>query len=181
MYWNALSHVRVNGIFSDYFLVQVGSHQDLVLSLLSIAIVLEALSREIRSGCLEKLLYADNVTLFSKTLEGLKGKLETWKRVLESKWLRVNVKKTKMMIRSKNAVKVTIDGKFPCAVYRKGLGSNFILCQFCRCWLHKRCSGFKGKLRDDSKFEYQVSANQQTYIPDDCPDIVENFAILVTR
>ena len=85
MYWNAPSHVRVNGIFSDYFLVQVGSHQDLVLSLLSIAIVLEALSREIRSGCLEKLLYADNVTLFSKTLEGLKGKLETWKRVLESK------------------------------------------------------------------------------------------------
>ena len=97
MYWNVPSHVRVNGIFSDYFLVQVGSHQDLVLSLLSIAIVLEALSREIRF------------------------------------------------------------------------------------WLHKRCSGFKGKLKDDSKFEYQLSANQQTYIPDDCPDIVENFAILVTR
>ena len=95
--------------------------------------------------------------------------------------MRVNVKKTKMMIRSKNAVKVTIDGKFPCAVCRKGVGSNFILCQFCRCWLHKRCSGFKGKLKDDSKFEYQVSANQQTYIPDDCPDIAENLAILVTR
>ena len=35
---------------------------------------------------------------------------------LESNGLRVNVKKTKMILSSGNAGKVTIEGKFPCAV-----------------------------------------------------------------
>ena len=51
--------------------------------------------------------------------------------------------KTKMMIGSENAEKVTIEGKFPCSVYRKVVGSNPILCQF---------SSIRGKLKEDSKF-----------------------------
>ena len=35
----------------------------------------------------------------SETLEGLKGRLESWKGALKSKGLRVDVKKTKLMIR----------------------------------------------------------------------------------
>ena len=54
--------------------------------------------------------------------------------------MRVNVKKTKMVISSKNNGKVTVEGKFPCAVCRKGIGSKSILSnliQFCRCWVKK--------------------------------------------
>ena len=83
------------------------------------------------------------MVLFSETLEGLKGRLEAWKGALKSKGLRVNVMKTKMMIGSENAEKVTIEGKFPCSVYRKVVGSNPILCQF---------SSIRGKLKEDSKF-----------------------------
>ena len=73
--------------------------------------------------------------------------MEAWKGPLESKVLRVNVKKGKMMSSSGNAGKVTVEEKSPFALYRKGLGSNSIFCQFCRCWMHKRYSGIKGKLK----------------------------------
>ena len=67
------------------------------------------------------------MVLVSETLEDLKGRTEAWKRALDSK----KVKKTKIIIISENAEKVTIEGKIPCAVCKKGVGSNFILCQFC--------------------------------------------------
>ena len=34
------------------------------------------------------------------------------------------------MISCENAGKVTIEGKFPCAIYRKGVVINSILCHF---------------------------------------------------
>ena len=49
MYRNFRSCCRVNRTFSDSFLIQVGLHQDLLLGSLSFIIVLEVLSREIRS------------------------------------------------------------------------------------------------------------------------------------
>ena len=80
MYRNTKSQVRINSTFSDDFLVKVGLHQGSVLSPLLFIIVLEALSKEIRSGCPEELLYE---------------KLKSWKNAMESKGLRVNFKKTK--------------------------------------------------------------------------------------
>ena len=74
-----------------------------------------------------------------------------------------------MMISSENAEKVTMEGKFLHAACRKDVGRNSILCQFCRCWVHKRC--IKGKQKEDSKFKYQTYANQQTDIEADCPGI----------
>ena len=68
-------------------------------------------------------------------------RLEAWKEASNSKRLQVNVKKTKMMISNENAGKVTIEGKFSYSVCRKDVGSNSILCQFCKCLVHKRCKG----------------------------------------
>ena len=87
MYRNTKSQVRINSTFSDDFLVKVGLHQGSVLSPLLFIIVLEALSREIRSGCPEELLYADDLALVSETLAGLIEKLESWKSAMESKGL----------------------------------------------------------------------------------------------
>ena len=50
MYANARSRVRVNGQLSDEFGVGVGVHQGSVLSPLLFILVLEALSREFRTG-----------------------------------------------------------------------------------------------------------------------------------
>ena len=55
-----------------------------------------------------------------------------------------------MVISSENAVTVSVEGKFPIAVCRQCVGSNSILFQFCRRWVHKRCTGIRGKLKEDS-------------------------------
>ena len=91
-----------------------------------------------------------------------------------AKGLGVNVKKKKMMINSKTAEKITEKSKFPCAVCRKGVENNSILCLFCRCWEHKRCSGIRGKLKEDRKFKWQTCGNQQTDVTKDFPGIELN-------
>ena len=63
-------------------------HQGLVLILLLFTIVLEAVSREIRSRSRRTALYWRLCT--SEMPEDLKGRLEASKRALESKGLRVN-------------------------------------------------------------------------------------------
>ena len=78
------------------------------------------------------------------------------------------------MISSEKAEKVAIEVKFHCAVCREGVGINSILCQICRYWLHKRCGGTRGKLKEDNKFKCKIYANQLTEIAEDCPDIVIN-------
>ena len=56
-----------------------------MLSVKSVVIYSAGNTREIRSQCQEELLYSDDLTLVSETLEGLKGRLESWKEALESK------------------------------------------------------------------------------------------------
>ena len=68
-------------------------------------------------------VYADDLVLISETRESLK----VWNGALESNLLRVNVKKTKMMV-SENAEKVLIESKFPYTVCRKDVDRNSILC-----------------------------------------------------
>ena len=60
MYRNAQIRVRVNGAFSDDFLIHAGLHQSSMLSCLFFVVVLETLPfRENRSAFHEELLYAD--------------------------------------------------------------------------------------------------------------------------
>lgn len=80
-------------------------------------IVLEILSRETRIGCQEKLLY--DLAIAGESFQSLKGKLEAWKRTLESKSVRVNVQKTKMILSSQKTRKFRIEGKFPCVAVEK--------------------------------------------------------------
>ena len=76
MYRNVQNRVRVNGTFSDDFLVQVRLHQGSVSSPLLFIIRRETPSREIRLRCPEERLYADDLALINETLEDLKGRLE---------------------------------------------------------------------------------------------------------
>ena len=66
------------------------------------------------------------------------------------------------MISNENAGgNITMEGKLPCVVCKKGAHINSILCQFCRCWVHQRCSGITGKLKEDNKFKCHTGVNQQ--------------------
>ena len=108
-------------------MVQVGLHQGSVLSPLLFIIVLEALSREITSGCPEVLFHAEDLEFVSETLESLKGRLGALKVALELEGLIVNTKKTKMMIISENTGKVTKKARVIFVACREVRGRNSIL------------------------------------------------------
>jgi len=153
MYEGVTTAVKMKDGESDGFEVKVGLHQGSVLSPLLFIIVLEALSREFRAGLPWELLYADDLCLIAETEEELKVKIKCWKEGMESKGLRVNMSKTKVMCCKVGAGKVESTGKWPCGVCHKGVGVNSILCTACKQWVHKRCSGISGSLKDvDSDF-----------------------------
>ena len=86
-------------------------------------------------------------------MDELLSKLGNCKKHLEAKGLRVNVSKTKIMIRGKNMHSLRDSGKHPCGVCQKGVGSNSILCCGCQLWIHRKCSGIKGKLTADPSYK----------------------------
>jgi len=70
---------------------------------------------------------------------------------VESKGMKVNMNKTKVMIsgeRQKVRQKVV---KWPCGVCSKGVGSNSLQCTSCQKWVHKKCSGIKGSMSKVAK------------------------------
>ncbi|XP_068686740.1 uncharacterized protein [Montipora foliosa] len=140
------SRVRVNNSLSDSFKVQVGVHQGSVLSPFLFIIVMEALSCDLRIGCPWELLYADDLVISSDSLDNLLARLCTWKLGLESKGLRVNMSKTKILMSGPNLYSLCDSEKFPCAIYRKGVGSNSIFCNGCSHWVHKKCSQIPDRL-----------------------------------
>ena len=98
MYTHVKSRVRVNGQYNKEFRVGVGVHQGSVLSLLLFILVLEALLRQFRTGVPLELLYADNLSVMADSLEQCIARLKVWKEGMEHKGLRVNMKKTKLMV-----------------------------------------------------------------------------------
>ena len=97
MHDDANSRVRVNGCFSESFEVTIGVHQGSVLSSLLFAIVMEALYRECCIGCPWELLYADDLVFMSGNLEDLKILLQAWRTFPDTRGLRINVGKTKIL------------------------------------------------------------------------------------
>ena len=165
MYSNTRNRFRVNNTYSDEFEVKVGVHQGSVLSPLLFIIVLEALSREFRTGTPWELLYADDLVISAETEEELKMKLNKWKTKMEAKGLRVNMGKTKIMVSGVNLQTLKDSGKYPCSVCRKGVGANSIYCAGCSHWVHKKCSGVIGSLKSNP--DYRCSRCKGTARPID--------------
>ena len=151
MYANARSRVRVNGQCSEEFDVGV-VHQGSVLSPLLFILVLEALSREFRTGVPWELLYADDLIIIADSHEECVSRLKEWKAAMEAKGLHVNMPKTKMLISGHGLDILRDSGTYPCAVCRKGVQRNSILCSQCQFWVHKKCSDISGRLKADPNF-----------------------------
>ena len=85
-----------------------------------------------------------------------------------------------MMICNENAGKVTKEGKFPCAVCRKGTDITSINASFTDLsrYVHKRYSGIRGKLKDDSKFKCQACENKPIHIAENCSGVELNSPFL---
>ena len=91
-------------------------------------------------------LYADGLVIIAKSLKELEDSYGARKNSVESKGLRVNIVKTKVMISALNQGPSFQFGKHSCGVCFKGVGVSSILCTLCNHWVHKHCSGLKSKL-----------------------------------
>jgi hypothetical protein len=112
-------------------MVIVGVHQGSVLSPLLFIIVLEALSHEFRSGVPWELLYADDQAVMTDSLDECVTKLEAWKSGMETKGLRVNMRKTKLMVSGPGLDVLRDSGANQCAVCRSG--GTMQIVGTCRC------------------------------------------------
>ena len=97
-------------------------------------IVMEAISREFGVALPWELLYADDLAVIAETEEELIKRLNEceWKDNVESKGMRVNVNKTKVMISGQRQKVGQKAARWPCGVCSKGVGSNSLQCTSCQ-------------------------------------------------
>ena len=67
-----------------------------------------------------------------------------------AKGLKVNAGKSKVMVSDGVSRMSEKSGDWPCSVCGKGVASNSIQCTGCQKWVHKRCSGVRGRLQAES-------------------------------
>ena len=75
-------------------------------------------TESVRNGLMSEILYADDLVLTSKTMEGLREKFWKWKEAFESKGLKVNLGKTKVVV-SRAEREVTVSKVEPCGICGK--------------------------------------------------------------
>ena len=142
LYDSAKTRVRVGSAYSEELEVKVGVHQGSVLSSSLFAIVVDVITENARRGVVNKLLYADDLVLMHETMEDLKERFWHWKDhkdALESKGLKVNPRKTKVIVSGseRELFKSKIN---PCGVCGRRVMDNSVLCTKCGSWVHGRCA-----------------------------------------
>ena len=83
---------------SEEFEVKVRVPWASTLSLLLFAILVNVISESVTNGLMNEMLYVDDLVLTSETMEGLREKFRKWKEAFESKGLKVNLGKTKVVV-----------------------------------------------------------------------------------
>ena len=100
LYEGAETKVRVGSGLSEEFSVKVGVHHGSVLSplLFAFAMVIDEVTENARKGWMKQILYADDLVLMGETMEELRKNLNDWREAFESKGMRVNLGKTKLVV-----------------------------------------------------------------------------------
>ena len=95
-------------------------------------------------GALSELLYADDLVQMSEIIQRLREKSLKWKEAFESKVLKINLWKIKVIV----SCSITKDGLSerkidPCGACSLEVRDNSVLCIHCGRWIHGRCAGIK--------------------------------------
>ena len=145
LYKGTSTKVKVEKHFLEEFEVNVGVHQGSILSPLLFAIVVDVVSKNIKEGMLQEILYADDIVLLAGSMAELQEKFYGWGSALQSKGLKVNLMKTKVMVSIFGQVTVKPSSmKDLCDLCGRKTMANAILCKSCGNWIHGRCKKIKG-------------------------------------
>ena len=108
MYEDATTVVKCEDGLSESFEVKVGVHQGSKLSPLSFVTVLDALSEEIGRCLPWEMLYADDLVICADDEKSLQENVWKWQRCMERRELRVNNRKTEVMVSSKESENINV-------------------------------------------------------------------------
>ena len=141
-YEDGKTRLRVGLELSEKFKVKVGGHKGSALSPLLFAIVVDVITESVKNGLMSELFYADELILTSETIEGLRAKFWKRKKAFESKGLKVNLRKAKVVVSGAEG-EVTVSKIDPCGICGKRVRANSVLCVKYRKWIHGRCAKVK--------------------------------------
>ena len=126
LYEGAETKVKVGSGLSKKFSVKVVIHQGSVLSPLLFAMVIDEVMENARKGWMKQIFYADDLVLMGETMEELRENFDEWREAFESKGMRVNLGKMKLMVSGME--EETFDYKIdPCEVCGTTVMSNSVL------------------------------------------------------
>ena len=91
------------------------------------------------------LLYADDLVLMEPTMMHLGRRVAEWRASHLDKGLKVNARKSKVIVSSSGGKMIVNSGKWPCGVCGKGVQANSVQCTICIKWINK-CSSVHGDL-----------------------------------
>ena len=112
------------------------------MSPLVFVIMVDVVTENVRNGLLSEMLYTDDLVLMSKTKAVLREKFWKWKEAFESKGLKVNIERTKVIVSGAEG-EVSVSKVDPCGNCGKRVMTNSLLCVKCRKWIHGRCAKAK--------------------------------------
>ena len=142
LYEGAKTRVRVGLELSREFDVKVGVHQASALSPLLFPIVVDVIMESVKNGLMSEMLYVDDLVLTSEMMEGLREKFWKWKEAFESKGLKVNLGKTKVVVSGAEG-DVTVSKVNPCGICGKQVMANSLIMSKMQEWNHGRCAKVK--------------------------------------
>ena len=137
-YEDAKTRLRVGLELSEKFKVKLGGHKGSALSPLLFAIEVDVITENVRNGLMSEMFYADDLILTSEA----RAKFWKWKEAFESKGLKVNLRKAKVVVSGAEG-EVTVSKIDPCGICGKRVRENSVLCVKCRKWIHGRCAKVK--------------------------------------
>ena len=92
LYENTRRRVKSPAGLSEEFSIEMGVHQGSTLSPLLFIVVMQEATKEERGENLKELLYADDLVLMAETEEEVVERFSAWKRGIEKRGLKVNMK-----------------------------------------------------------------------------------------
>ena len=94
----ATTEMKVRSSYSDEFFAKVGVLLLSVLSPFLFVTVIDLVTEEVRKDSFHEILYLDDLVLLSNSVKGIRKKFANWKDSSESKGLKINNQKTKLMV-----------------------------------------------------------------------------------
>ena len=91
-------------------------------------------------------MYADDLVHMAQTTEQLRRRVAEWRVIILDKGMKLNSRKSKVMVGSSGWKMIVNSGKWSCAVCGELVQSNAVNCTVCQKWIHRWYSGVCGNM-----------------------------------